>query len=698
MRSIAVITLALLFLVADADRTVAQTGHDLFQQALVKERADGDLRGAIAIYERIAREFAEDRALAAKALVQMGRCHEKLGNEDAQRAYRRVVREYPDQTDMVAEARGRLTALERLATPPAFIGRPSLDGRHVVYTDWATGDIAIRDLRTNEVRRVTTTGSQVKPIQFGMDPAFSPDGKYVVYEWHHPDSRSYWDLRIAPADRSGSPRVLYDTTGFNMLGPSWSRDGQHIAIARYPTDESRTDLLWVSVNDGSVRVLDTYAVSGYQGLSHSPDDRYVVYSVRRRGEPEQHDIHIAATDGSGSRPVVQHPSDDRLLGWVPGTDWVLFLGNRASMWGAWAIRVVDGQAQGEPQLVHPGMGQAWPRGFTEAGEFHYGLPVRWFTTYVASLNVVSGEIDTANAEPLPRSTMTPKWSPDGSRLAFLEERSHFQATGYVRPLRILDMATGEVRELADDVSSIRWSPDGRFVIASAFDHSVEAPDYHGGIYRIDVQTGDVQLLMALPRVPAWWMGTAGAISADGKSLFYLLRSVEKQGQEQEKDGLIVRRDLATGAEQELYRDPNLLGDAFEISPSGRLLVFAVEGLGQGDRRSSATIGAHLMLLDLATSEVRELVRVQVHGSVDLESVAWANDDRYVIYPEFTDSRKALSLWRVAAEGGKREKVAETSARTGAISPDGSRIAYTRGDVNTKSMVMENLKAVLAGMN
>ncbi|MFH1763420.1 MAG: hypothetical protein ABIF09_04420, partial [Gemmatimonadota bacterium] len=58
---------------------MAQTGHDLFQQALVKEQADGDLRAAIALYQRIVQEFAADRALAARALVQMGQCHERLG-------------------------------------------------------------------------------------------------------------------------------------------------------------------------------------------------------------------------------------------------------------------------------------------------------------------------------------------------------------------------------------------------------------------------------------------------------------------------------------------------------------------------------------------------------------------------------------------------------------------------------------------
>ena len=47
----------------------AQTAHDLFQQALVKERAEGDLQEAINLYEQIARDFSDDHALAAKALA-----------------------------------------------------------------------------------------------------------------------------------------------------------------------------------------------------------------------------------------------------------------------------------------------------------------------------------------------------------------------------------------------------------------------------------------------------------------------------------------------------------------------------------------------------------------------------------------------------------------------------------------------------
>lgn len=49
-------------------------GNDLFQKALSKERAEGQLDEAIALYERVVKEFATDRPLVTKALMQLGAC------------------------------------------------------------------------------------------------------------------------------------------------------------------------------------------------------------------------------------------------------------------------------------------------------------------------------------------------------------------------------------------------------------------------------------------------------------------------------------------------------------------------------------------------------------------------------------------------------------------------------------------------
>src|SRR5512137_2233309 len=84
------------------------------QAAIRTETVDGDLRGAIEQYRKIAALPGAGRATVATALMRMGLCHEKLGAADiqeARKAYEQVVREYGDQAAVAAEARAKLAAL-----------------------------------------------------------------------------------------------------------------------------------------------------------------------------------------------------------------------------------------------------------------------------------------------------------------------------------------------------------------------------------------------------------------------------------------------------------------------------------------------------------------------------------------------------------------------------------------------------------
>ncbi len=94
-----------------------QEGLQLFQKALAMERGEGNLEGAIALYQRIVRETqAED--LAAKAQLRIGICYEKLGKSEAQKAYQLVIEKYPAQTAQVTAAKARLVELTATAAKP----------------------------------------------------------------------------------------------------------------------------------------------------------------------------------------------------------------------------------------------------------------------------------------------------------------------------------------------------------------------------------------------------------------------------------------------------------------------------------------------------------------------------------------------------------------------------------------------------
>ena len=77
------------------------------EAAIHREVVIGDLKGAIEEYKSIL--DAGSKESAARALLQIGQCLEKLGRHtEAQEAYRRIVRQYADQAETVDRARGWL--------------------------------------------------------------------------------------------------------------------------------------------------------------------------------------------------------------------------------------------------------------------------------------------------------------------------------------------------------------------------------------------------------------------------------------------------------------------------------------------------------------------------------------------------------------------------------------------------------------
>ena len=164
------------------------------QAAINKETVEGDLKSAIEMYRKVAQ--SGNRAMAAQALVRMGQCYEKLGDAEARKAYERVVANYADQRDVVAEARMRLAAMGRTTGGGEAVARrvwtgkeadttgtPSFDGRYLSYVHWSTGDLALRDLSTGENRLITNKGPNDKSWQFADMNVISPDGKLLAYSW-----------------------------------------------------------------------------------------------------------------------------------------------------------------------------------------------------------------------------------------------------------------------------------------------------------------------------------------------------------------------------------------------------------------------------------------------------------------------------------------------------------------------------------
>jgi outer membrane protein assembly factor BamD (BamD/ComL family) len=136
---------ALLFVPARAQNLEAD-----LQRAIQKETVSGDLKAAIEDYRKIADRAGANKTLAAQALLHMAECHQKLGDAEARAIYERIVRDFGDQKDVAAlatarilqsttgaSARGGFALSNRVVwtvpSGPYFWGNVSPDGRYLAY-------------------------------------------------------------------------------------------------------------------------------------------------------------------------------------------------------------------------------------------------------------------------------------------------------------------------------------------------------------------------------------------------------------------------------------------------------------------------------------------------------------------------------------------------------------------------------------
>ena len=687
---------------------LAQSGNDLYQQALVKERAEGDVQGAIELYQRIAREFAADRPLAAKALVQMGLCYEKLGQQGAQDAYAQVIEEYADQTEEAALARDRLSAMER---PPeesegVFITArqlwadvhsnaeaPTPDGQSLVWVDWqGSMDLAVRGIATGENRMLTRHASMVPPGAYTYSGRISPNGETVAYGLNV--GREYAGLHVIGMNGANS-RELYRETGCWVYPQAWTSDGNFLVAKRdcwsAVSPEGVFETLLFSVSDGSSRVLMELSDRAHgDPASLSPDDRYLVYSYPVEEEGGNADIWILSLDGSIDGPLVQHPANDQLLGWIPGTSQVLFLSDRDGTQDLWAATVEGGLTRGSPRMVQRNMGQINPAGFSDDGSFFYTTFTRWYSTSLAPFDVSSAAVGEGSAKALLGSNRDVAWSPDSERLAFVNEPENLLSKD--GELHIRHLSSGEEHVLAPDLKVRRvrgWSPEGGSILVAGWEESPVGEK--GGLYTVNVEDGEATQVLDYPPEARWPQGVQATWSADGQAIIYSVTDYTGA-----KEGRLVWRDLSSGEERELLRDSFLdWPGALALSPSGSHLAYGIEEMSEDSPAFPERV--FLMTLDLESGSTRQLAELE--GPMTLGSLQWTPDGQYLLFGQSEKGEEwQTHVSRVPVSGGTPEHLWTLGEGDwGAwfsLSPDGQRIAYTIFTQETEVWVMENLREVL----
>jgi serine/threonine protein kinase len=172
----------------------------------------------------------------------------------------------------------------------ALFPRLSPDGRRLAVI--RDGDVWVQDLAGHPPIRLTFDGKETAHFS----PLWNPDGARIVYETQSPSR-----LQAVPSDGS--------TASATPLGPEghlhpygWSPDGRELVATRLP----ELDVVAIpAIGEAAPRdVVATPAQEGVEGISISPDGRWIAYAANPTGQTE---IWVRPFPGPGA-PVRVSPS------------------------------------------------------------------------------------------------------------------------------------------------------------------------------------------------------------------------------------------------------------------------------------------------------------------------------------------------------------------------------------------------------
>jgi len=303
-------------------------------------------------------------------------------------------------------------------------------------------------------------------FEFASDPNISPDGKlvaYVVTKIDRAQNRRNSTIWIVPVDVSRPP-LQFTTAPQNSTSPRWSPDGRALAFlssrpdstatpAAGTSEQPRAQVYTLSMNGGEAKKI-TNLKNGVSVFRWSPDGARMVV-VSRIGASD------AKTSDPKDRSDVRHYKNSSYK--FNDTGW--FDDRRTHLW------VVDAATGSATQITE---GNDW-------------------------------------------NDSDPQWSPDGTKIAFVSNRTGKEYDeDRNTDIWVIGSSGGSLTKISDHDESDnqpRWSPDGKSI---AFTGEIRERD-HPKIF-LEPSTGGVPSVMAangldlIPGALEW--------SEDGRSLYF----------------------------------------------------------------------------------------------------------------------------------------------------------------------------------
>ncbi len=168
-------------------------------------------------------------------------------------------------------------------------------------------------------------------------PAFSPDGKRVVYSSNRLGPQEIWVVEIG----SGHLQKLPSPAGHqNVSLPVWSPDGRKISMTPISADGKRS--LWLVALDGSEATELIPPMKDLGGGHFSPDGSRIAYYARSGEHLQVFEADVATRQ---TRQLTSSPSDKWAEEWPPDGRWLLYMSTADGAMQVWRMPVKGGKEE-----------------------------------------------------------------------------------------------------------------------------------------------------------------------------------------------------------------------------------------------------------------------------------------------------------------------------------------------------------------
>jgi Tol biopolymer transport system component len=627
-----------------------------FNKGLMLEEGSGNLQAAIEVFMDIADDAEASRSMKAKALLHVGLCHEKLGNQKARNTYEKILAQYNDQPEVIDQVKYRLKKLKTATDKKTVKGivveempfidedvyGVSPDGKYVNLIDWYNIQLQVKEILTGEIIWKSPRGTWKEPMQFPDISIWSPDSKKIAYYWFN---GSNTELHIASID--GSRDKVLEISNHTYWPTGWTPDGRYL-ICIVPDETSHPDhskhfLGKYEINTGEFTRLLTYDdLQIDPKMDVSPDSKWLLYSMKTKEAEVPFDIYLLSLDGEINQKLISSQGDDRSPVWNIDGNLILFNSNRYGSNDLWQVKL-DGELKPGPEMiVRPNLGnEIFLLRIDQDENLYYRFAD--FRVDMHFLNLKDFSEEPSASKKLSdfdiQFNINPAMSRDGNSVAYFRwnlERDDI--LGNPLNLSIYNAKTGELKEIDTGLYGntrnhwhlISWSPDGSKVLLKA----ITQEDYTAGSCIYDLNSGKFELLKGVKNSSRHndfgEIGHMHMFSGDGKSIYYL---------NQDRKG-ITKIDLATKEETAVFNSVDPMR-CFRVSDDGEKIAFG----------KFFTNRNQIYVYDLNTKEVRTVLTL-AEGILP-ELVSFDNEDQF-IYFGAGDFINLKYLMRVPTSGGEPE--------------------------------------------